>query len=85
MQVSEIKKLVSPFQYQTLDSSKLVILRKILKTAKLTITNHVVLSRINMKLLAANTHKKQQVQYTNLQYDGQKACILSLQNLEKRK
>lgn len=44
-----------------------------------------VLNRTNTELLAANTRKKQRAQRTGLQYDGQQARVLSLEDVEKRR
>ncbi len=45
----------------------------------------IVLNRINTELLAANTWKKQRAQRKGIQYDGQGACVLSLDDMEKRR
>ncbi len=45
----------------------------------------VVLKRTNTDLLAANTRKKQQVQQTEIAYDGQGACVLSVEDVKKKK
>ena len=56
--VTEIEELISLFHYQTLDSSKLTLLHKILKAARLAMADRVILNRTNTDLLAANTQKK---------------------------
>lgn len=84
-QVSEVEELVSLFRHQTLDSPKLTLLHKILKAARIAMANRVVLTRTNTELLAANTRKKQRAQRTGLQYDGQGARVLSLEDIEKRR
>ena len=38
-----------------------------------------------MELLAANTQKKRRAQHTRIQYDGQGACVLSLEDVEERR
>ena len=45
----------------------------------------VVLKRTNTDLLAANTRKKQQVQQTEIVYDGQGACVLSVEDVKKKR
>ena len=47
--------------------------------------DRVILNRTNTELLAANTRKKQRAQRTGLQYDGQGARVLSLEDVEKRR
>lgn len=47
--------------------------------------NKVVLNRTNIELLVAIIQKKLQVQYTKIQYNGQDAGVLSLEDVEKRK
>ena len=47
--------------------------------------DRIVLNRINAELLAANTQKKQRVQRTGTQYNGQGARVLSLKDVEKRR
>lgn len=58
-QVTEIEEFVSLFCHQSLDSSKLTLLDKILKIARLAMVNRFILNHININLLAANTRKKQ--------------------------
>lgn len=84
-QVLEVEELVSLFRHQTLDSSKLTLLHKTLKAARLAMADRVVLNRTSTELLAANTRKKQRAQRTGLQYDGQGARVLSLEDVEKRR
>ena len=60
-QVTEVEELVSLFSHQTLDSSKLTLLHKTLKAARLAIADRVILNRTNTELLAANTRKKQRL------------------------
>ncbi len=45
----------------------------------------IVLNCTNTELLAANTQKKQRAQRTGTQYHGQGACVLSLEDVEKRR
>ena len=52
--VSEVEELVSLFRNQTLDSPKLTIIHKILKTARRAMAHRVILNRINTELLAVN-------------------------------
>ena len=47
--------------------------------------NPIVLNYTNMELFAANTQKKQEVQHINIQYNGQNACILSIEDVKKRR
>ncbi len=84
-QVSEVEELISLFRHQTLDFPKLTLLHKTLKAAKLAIADRIVLNCINTELLAANTWKKQQAQLTSTQYNSQGACVLSLEDVEKRR
>ena len=44
--------------------------------------DRIILSRTNTELLAANTRRAQR---TGLQYDGQGARVLSLEDVEKRR
>ncbi len=44
----------------------------------------IFLNRTNTELLAPNTRKKQRAQCTGTQYNGQGACVLSLEYVEKR-
>ena len=53
--IKEVSELVSHFWNQILDSPKLKILHKTLKTARFAFGDEVVLNCINMKLLAVNT------------------------------
>ena len=84
-EVSEVEELVSLFRNQTLDSPKLTIIHKTLKAARRAMADRVILNRTNTELLAANTRKKRQAQRTGLQYDGQGARVLSLEDVEKRR
>ena len=77
--------LISLFRNQTLDSPKLTLLHKTLKAARLAMANRIVLNRTNTKLLASNTRKKQRAQRTGIQYDGQGARVLSMEDVEKRR
>ena len=52
--VIEIEELILLFRYQTLDSPKLTLLYKILKAARLAMTDRVILNRTNTELLVAN-------------------------------
>lgn len=45
----------------------------------------VILNRTNTELLAANTRKKRRAQHTGLQYNGQGAGVLSLEDVKKGK
>ncbi len=45
----------------------------------------IILNRTNTELLAANTRKKQRAQHTGIQYDGQRARVLSMEDVEKRR
>ncbi len=83
--VSEVEELISLFRHQTLDSPKLTLFHKILKTAGLAMADRIVLNRTNTERLAANTQKKQRAQRTGTQYDGQGARLLSLEDVEKKK
>lgn len=82
-QVTDVEDLISLFRYQTLDSPKLILLHKTLKAARLAMADRIVLNRTITELLAANTQKKRQA--IGIQYDGQGACVLSLENVEKRR
>ncbi len=84
-EVSEIEELVSLFRNQTLDSPKFTILHKTLKAARRAMADRVILNRTNTELLEANTRKKRRAQRTGLQYDGQYARVLSLEDVEKRR
>ncbi len=68
-----------------MDSTKLTLLHKTLKAARLAIADRVVVKRTNTELLAANTRKKRREQRTGIQYDGQDASVLSLEYIEKRR
>lgn len=57
-EVSEVEELISIVWNQTFDSSKLRILHKTLKAAKLVIADRVILSRTNTELYTANMQKK---------------------------
>lgn len=56
--MEEVEELISLFCYQTFDSSKLTLLHKTLKTARLVMADHIVLNCINTKVFAANIQKK---------------------------
>ena len=47
--------------------------------------DRIVLNRTNTELLAANTRKKRRAQRTGIQYDGQGARVLSLEDVEERR
>lgn len=47
--------------------------------------DYIVLNCTNTELLVANTRKKQQAQRIDIQYNGQKACVLSMKDVKKRK
>lgn len=47
--------------------------------------DRVVLNYTNTELLAANTRKKRRAQHTEIQYDGQDACVLSSEDVEARR
>ncbi len=81
----EVEELVSPFRHQTLDSLQLTLAQKTLKAARFAIAGRVILNRTNTELLAAKSRKKQRAQRIGLQYDGQGARFLSLEDVEKRK
>ena len=83
-QVTEVQELISLFRHQTLDSPRPTLLHKTLKAAKLAMADRVVLDRTNTELLAANTRKKQRAERTGIQYDGQGARVLSLEDVEER-
>ena len=84
-QVTQIEELISLIRHQTLDSPKLTFLHKTLKAARLAMADRVILNRINTELLAANTQKKRRAQRTGIAYDAQGACVLSLEDVEKRR
>ncbi len=84
-QISKVEELISLFCHQTLYFPKLTLLHTTLKAVKLAMANHIVLNRTNTELLAANTQKKQQAQRTGTQHDGERACVLSLEDVEKRR
>ena len=64
---------------------KLTFLYKTLKVARLAITDRIVLNHTNTELLAANIQKKRQAQCTEILYNGQGACVLSLKDIKKRR
>ncbi len=80
-----MEELISLFCHQTLDSSKLTLLHKTFKAARFAIADRIVLNCTNTGLLAANTREKQEAQSTGTKYNGQKACVLSLEDVEKRR
>ena len=84
-EVTEVEELASLFRNQILDSPKLTILHKTLKAARRATADRVVLNRTNTELFAANTRKKRRAHRTGLQYNGQGARVLSLENVEKRR
>lgn len=47
--------------------------------------DRVVLNYTNTELFAANIQKKQQVQHTDIQYNGKRARVLSIEDIKKRK
>ena len=47
--------------------------------------DRVVLNCTNTELFAANTRKRQRAQRTGIQYDGQGARVLSIEDVEKRR
>lgn len=47
--------------------------------------DRVILNRTTAELLAANTQKKRQAQRTCVQYNGQGARVLSLEDVKKRR
>ena len=83
--MEEVEELISLFRYQTLDSPKLTLLHKTLKAARLAMVDRVVLNCTNTELFAANTRKRQRAQRTGIQYDGQGARVLSIEDVEKRR
>ena len=57
-QIIVIKEFILLFQYQILDLTKLTLLYKTLKAAKLIMTDKVILNHTNTKLLVVNIYKK---------------------------
>ena len=53
-------------RFVTLDSSKLTLLQKTLKAARLAMTDRIVLNRTNTELLAANTRKNNELNVREL-------------------
>lgn len=53
--------------------------------ARLAMADKIVLNCTNTELLAGNIQKKRQIQYIEIQYDGQDACVLSLKDVKKRR
>lgn len=47
--------------------------------------DRVDLNSTNAELLAANTRKKQRAQHTCIQYDGEEARILTLEDVENKR
>ncbi len=80
-----MKELISLFCHQTCDSAKLTLIHKILKAARFAMADRIVLNCINTEPLAANTQKKQRAQRTFTQYNVQRARVLSLEAVEKRR
>lgn len=64
---------------------KLILLYKTFKTARLAIADRTILNYTNTEFLMANTQKKRQIEYTEIQNDNQNACVLSLEDVQKRK
>ena len=56
--MEEVEELISLFCYQTFDSSKLILLRKILKAARVAIADCVILNHTNTKFFITITQKK---------------------------
>ena len=81
----KIEELISLFRHQTLDLPKLTLLLKTLKAARLAMADRIVLNCTNTEFLAAKVRKKQRAQCIGIQYNGQGACVLSLENVEKKK
>ena len=46
-QVSQIDDFISQFRHQTLDTPKLAMLSKLIREAKLAMTNHIILNETN--------------------------------------
>ncbi len=80
-----MEELISLFCHQTLDSSKFTFLHKTLEAAKLAMIDRIVLNCTNTELLASNTQKKQRTQRIDTRYNRQRAQILSLEDVEKRR
>ena len=57
-QVTEVEELVSVFRHQTLDSPKLTVLHKTLKTARLAIADCVILKIVSIRNFWQPIHKK---------------------------
>ncbi len=83
--IKEVFEIVSLFRNQTLELPKLKILNKTLKAARLAIADRVVLNRTNTELLAANMRRIRQAEQTDLQYNGQGARVLSLEDVKERR
>lgn len=47
--------------------------------------NYIVLNCINTLLLTTYTQKKQWAQYSGIQYNNQKADILNIENVKKKR
>ncbi len=84
-QVVELEELITLFWYQILDLPKLILLYKTLKAARLSMANRMLLNYTNTELLTVNTQKKRRVQRTGILYNDQSACVLSLEDVEKRR
>lgn len=84
-QVKEVDKLILLFCNHILNFPKLTFLHKIFKVTKLTMANCIVLNCTNIEFLAVNIQKKQRVQCTGIQYNSQRAYILSMNNVKKKK
>ena len=84
-QITTIVELISLFWYQLLDLPKLTLLYKTFKAIRLAMANKMVLNYTNMELLAVNIWKKRPVQQTEIVYNSQGACVLSLKNVEKNR
>lgn len=83
--IEEVDELILLFCNLTLDFLKLTLLYKTFKITRLAIVDYIILNHINIELLKVNIQKKQQVQYTAIQYNGQTACVLSMKDMKKRK
>ena len=59
-QIGQIDEFVFQFRNQTLDTSKLVLLSKLIKEAKQAIADHIILNTTNAELYKANVWKKKQ-------------------------
>ncbi len=55
-------------QHQILDLPQIIFFNKILKAAKLAMTNSVFLNGMKTEFLPNNTQKKQQAKHTKVQY-----------------